>query len=164
MPNVAKRRRAAAPQPGAKRKAAREWAQRDGVAIRAARDDQAVVRSVCDTRRGNECANAFRHRMDDAVGESADETNDVKKGEALRQQRRHFVGIDGDECACGNGVVAPNGTTRQDGVDRQMLQARTMPAATAIGRGRRAARTSRHASIPPHQRATDSHDYTRLGC
>lgn len=62
--------------------------------------------------------------MDDAVGESADETNDVKKGEALRQQRRHFVGIDGDECACGYGVVAPNGTTRQDCVDRQMLQAR----------------------------------------
>ena len=120
---------------------------------------------LCESRRGNACANAFRHRTDNAVGESADETNDVKKGEALRQQRRHFVGVDGDECACGNSVVTPNGTTGQDGVDRQVKQARTMPAATAVvGSGRRAAQTSHIASIPPHQRATDSHDYTRLGC
>ena len=112
----------------------------------------------------NACANVCRHRTDDAVGESTEKTNDVKKGEALRQQRRHFVGIDGDECACGNGVVAPNGTTGQDGVDRQVKQARTMPAATAVGSGNGAAQTSHIASIPPHQRATDSHDYTRLVC
>ncbi|ODN63325.1 hypothetical protein BA763_09205 [Burkholderia cenocepacia] len=43
-PDAAKRRRDTTPQPGARRTAAGEWAQRDGVAIRAARDDQAVVR------------------------------------------------------------------------------------------------------------------------
>jgi len=43
--DIAKRRHDTAPQPGAERKAAGEWAQQDDVAIRAARDDQAVVRS-----------------------------------------------------------------------------------------------------------------------
>ena len=46
-------------------------------------------------RRGNERANAFRRRARAAADESANETNDVQKGEALRQQRCHFVGIDG---------------------------------------------------------------------
>ncbi|KVH12070.1 hypothetical protein CFB52_015550 [Burkholderia sp. AU18528] len=45
-PNAAKRGRDTTPQPGARRTAAGEWAQRDGVVIRAARDGQAVVRFI----------------------------------------------------------------------------------------------------------------------
>ncbi|KVD34999.1 hypothetical protein WS61_28640 [Burkholderia sp. ABCPW 11] len=45
-PNAAKRGRDTTPQPGVGRAAAGEWAQRDGVAIRAARDGQAVVRFI----------------------------------------------------------------------------------------------------------------------
>ena len=55
-PDAAKRRRDTTPQPGARRTAAGVWAQRDGVAIRAARDGQAVVRfiAICDAQRMRE--------------------------------------------------------------------------------------------------------------
>ncbi|MFA8389390.1 hypothetical protein [Burkholderia ubonensis] len=66
----------------------------------AARDDQADVRFV--VRRG--ARQRMRERHPSPVmrhgGRDAGETNDVKGREALWQQRRHFVGIDGDERAC----------------------------------------------------------------
>lgn len=158
----ANRRRDTAPQPCARRMAADEGAQRVSWTIRATRDDQAGVRFAWRRdMRQRTCVRdpspVMRHG-----GRDAGKTDDVGKREALWQQRSDVVGVDGDERACGDGVVTPDGTTGQDGVDGQMQQARTMPAATAVGDGGcRAAQTSRIATIPPHQRATDSHDYTR---
>lgn len=85
----------------------------------------------------------------------------AKGREALRQQRSDFVGAHGDERARRRSVVTPHRTTGQDGEDGQE-QARGKPAATAVGDGRVTAKTPRMTSIPPYQRATDSHDYTRL--
>lgn len=86
----------------------------------------------------------------------------AQEGEALGQQRRDFVGVYRDKGACGDGVMAADGPTGKDCDDRQK-QARGKPAATAIGDGGAVtAKTPRMTSIPSHQRATDSHKYTRL--
>ncbi|CAM2138105.1 hypothetical protein PT2222_100121 [Paraburkholderia tropica] len=71
--------------------------------------------------------------------------------------------MDGDKGACGNGVMAPDGPAGKDCEDGEK-QARGKPAATAVGDGGAVtAKTPRMTSIPSHQRATDSHNYTRLG-
>ena len=149
-------------------RAHRAWPQSKGHSGRlggrtAVRDGRVAVRFVASrAARQERCARndtplpVMRTARRDTV-----KTNSGNGREALWQQRRHFVGMDGDECACRDGVAASHGATGQDGVDRQM-QARMMPAATAVGDGRRDARTSHIALIPPRQMATDSHDYTRL--
>ena len=87
----------------------------------------------------------------------------AQKGEALRQERRDFVRMDSNECACGNGVTTPDRPARKYR-DGRPEQARGKPAATAIGDGSAVtAKTPRMTSIPSDQRATDSHYYTRLG-
>ena len=59
--------------------------------------------------------------------------------------------------------MTPDGPARQDGEDGQQVQARSKPAAIAVGDGDAViADTSRMTAIPSDQRATDSHDYTRL--
>ncbi|AFI68791.1 hypothetical protein GSH05_28135 [Burkholderia pseudomallei] len=82
-------------------------------------------------------------------------------GEALRQQRGDFVDVHGDIGACGDGVVTSHGATRQDG-EYGRKQARNKRAAAAVGEGDVMRDARRMSSIPPYQRATDSHDYTRL--
>lgn len=68
-----------------------------------------------------------------------------------------------DEGACRDGVMAPDGPAGKDCEDGQK-QARGKPAANAVGDGGAVtAKTPRMTSIPSHQRATDSHNYTRLG-
>jgi len=58
--------------------------------------------------------------------------------------------------------VTPHGAARKDREDGQE-QARGKPAANAVGDGGAVtAKTPRMTSIPSHQRATDSHNYTRL--
>lgn len=86
----------------------------------------------------------------------------AQEGEALGQQRRDFVGMHRDKCACRDGVMATDGPTGKDCEDGQK-RTRGKPAATAIGDGGAVtAKTPRMTSIPSHQRATDSHNYTRL--
>ncbi|ABC36177.1 hypothetical protein DR62_07735 [Burkholderia thailandensis] len=85
----------------------------------------------------------------------------ASEGEALRQQRGDFVDMHGDVGACGDGVVTSHGATGQDGDDGRK-QARNKRAAAAVGEGDVMRETRRMSSIPPYQRATDSHDYTRL--
>ena len=59
--------------------------------------------------------------------------------------------------------MAPDRPARKDRNDGQ-VQARGKPAATAIGDGSAVtAKTPRMTSIPSDQRATDSHNCTRLG-
>jgi len=85
----------------------------------------------------------------------------AQEGEALRQKRRDFVRVDGDERARGNGVMTPHGAAGKDREDGQE-QARGKPAATAVGEGGAVtAKTPRMTTIPSHQRATDSHNNTR---
>lgn len=83
------------------------------------------------------------------------------EGEALGQQRGDFVDVHGDVGACGDGVVTSHGATGQDG-EYGRKQARNKRAAAAVGEGDVMRDVRRMSSIPPYQRATDSHDYTRL--
>lgn len=85
----------------------------------------------------------------------------ASEGEALWQKRGDFVDVHGDVGACGDGVVTSYGTTGQDGEDGRK-QARNKRAAAAVGEGDVMRDACRMSSIPPYQRATDSHDYTRL--
>ncbi|MFM0643314.1 hypothetical protein PQR14_03215 [Paraburkholderia bryophila] len=85
----------------------------------------------------------------------------TKRREALRQQRRDFVRANGNEGARGDRVVTSNGTAGQDREDGQEAAERKA-AVAAVGDGAVSARTTRLTSIPSHQRASDSHDYTRL--
>ena len=86
----------------------------------------------------------------------------AREGEALGQKRRDFVRVDGNEGACRDRVVTPNRAAGKDREDGQE-QARGKPAATAVGDGGAVtAKTPRMTTIPPHQRATDSHNNTRL--
>ena len=106
-----------------------------------------------------------RPHRSDATRHLADERRRRKRtaqeGEALRQKRRDFVRVDGDERARGNGVMTPHGATGNDREDGQE-QARGKPAATAVGEGGAVtAKTPRMTTIPSHQRATDSHNNTR---
>nr|WP_161783708.1 hypothetical protein [Caballeronia glathei] len=81
--------------------------------------------------------------------------------EALRQQRSHANAMHGDEGACGDGVVASHGTARQDGECGQ--EAAIDKPAAAIGDGHVGAGLARVLTFAPSdQRASDSHDYTRL--
>jgi len=57
--------------------------------------------------------------------------------------------------------VTTDGTARQDREDGQKA-AKRKPAVAAVGDGAVSARTTRLTAIPSHQRASDSHDYTRL--
>jgi hypothetical protein len=82
--------------------------------------------------------------------------------EALGQQRRDFVGTHGDECARGDGVATSDGTTGKDREDGQKAAIRKL-AVAAVGNGVVSAKTPRGlTTIPSYQRASDSHDYTRL--
>jgi hypothetical protein len=57
--------------------------------------------------------------------------------------------------------VTSNRTTRKDCEDGHEAAERKA-AAAAVGDGAVSARTTRLTTIPSHQRASDSHDYTRL--
>ena len=57
--------------------------------------------------------------------------------------------------------MTSNGTAGQDREDGQEAAERKA-AVAAVGDGAVSARTTRLTSIPSHQRASDSHDYTRL--
>ncbi|CAM2183385.1 hypothetical protein PSAC2689_50077 [Paraburkholderia sacchari] len=71
--------------------------------------------------------------------------------------------MNGNEGAGRDGVMASNGPAGKNGEDGGK-QARGKPAATAVGDGGAVtAKTPRMTSFPSHQRATDSHNYTRLG-
>jgi hypothetical protein len=81
--------------------------------------------------------------------------------EALRQQRRHADAIDCDERACGDAIVTAHRTARQDGEGG--LEAAIETTAAANGDGALSARRPGvQASAPYDQRASDSHDMTRL--
>jgi hypothetical protein len=90
--------------------------------------------------------------------------------EALGQQRRDAVGMNGDECACADDVVASDRTAGEDGKDGQeAAQYRycrycAHAAAGTVGMGAVSAKTPRGlAAVPPYQRASDFHDDTRFG-
>ncbi|BFG75989.1 hypothetical protein PTKU46_40220 [Paraburkholderia terrae] len=58
--------------------------------------------------------------------------------------------------------MTTDGTARQDREDGQKA-AKRKPAVAAVGDGAVSAKTPRElTTIPPNQRASDSHDYTRL--
>lgn len=57
--------------------------------------------------------------------------------------------------------MTSNGTAGQDREDGQEAAERKA-AVAAVGDGAVSARTTRLTTIPSHQRASDSHDYTRL--
>lgn len=81
----------------------------------------------------------------------------------LRQQRSGVVGVDGDERARGGCVVTPNATARNSREDVQKTAERKL-AVAAVGSGALSAEIPRRLStIPSNQRASDSHDDTRLG-
>jgi hypothetical protein len=81
---------------------------------------------------------------------------------ALRQQRGDFVGAHGYKCACADGIVASHRTAGKYRDDGQKA-AKRKPAVAAVGDGTVRAQTARAlASFPSNQRASDSHDYTRL--
>jgi hypothetical protein len=109
--------------------------------------------------RASETADATRKRAR-STGPQTSRT--TVEGKALGQQRRDFVGMHRNEGACGNGVVTTDGAARQDREDGQKA-AKRKPAVAAVGDGVVSAKTPRElTTIPPHQRASDSHDYTRL--
>jgi hypothetical protein len=87
--------------------------------------------------------------------------------EALRQQGRDAVGMNGDEGACADDVVASDRTAGEDGEDGQVAaQYRYCVHAAAgnVGMGAVSAKAPRGlAAVPPYQRASDFHDDTRFG-
>lgn len=90
---------------------------------------------------------------------------DSKKiGEALRQQRGDFIRAHSDESARGDGIAASDGTAGQGGEDGQKAAVRKAgkAAAAAVGDGAFTTKTARLIAFPSDQRASDSHDYTRL--
>lgn len=83
--------------------------------------------------------------------------------EALRQQRRRVVDMHGDMRASRRDVMAANGAAGKDGEDGQKPAKRKF-AGAAVGDGAVGAKTIRaRTAIPSNQRASDSHDDTRLG-
>lgn len=101
-------------------------------------------------RRGNHCVVMQRkERMTSAR-------------EALRQQRRHVVALYCDTGARRGDVVTSNGTTGKNGGNGHETTQRKA-AAAPVDAGATCMRTHRmRAAIPPNQRASDSHDDTRL--
>ncbi len=82
--------------------------------------------------------------------------------EALRQQRGGVVDGNGDVGAGARHVVTSNAATGQDREDGQELAERKR-AVAAVGDGAAGAKTIRDlAAVPSNQRASDSHDSTRL--
>ena len=84
-----------------------------------------------------------------------------KGREALRQQRSNLVRAHGYESARRDGIVTSDGTAGQDREDGQEA-AKRKAAVAAVGDGAFRTKTSRLTAFPPNQRASDSHDYTRL--
>jgi hypothetical protein len=85
----------------------------------------------------------------------------VKRREALRQQRSDFVRAHGYESARRDRIVTSDRTAGQDREDGQKA-AKRQAAVAAVGDGAFRTKTSRLTAFPPNQRASDSHDYTRL--
>ena len=85
----------------------------------------------------------------------------VNRREALRQQRSDFVRAHGYESARRDGIVTSDGTARQDLEDGQKA-AKRKAAVAAVGDGAFRTKTSRLTTFPLNQRASDSHDDTRL--
>jgi hypothetical protein len=85
----------------------------------------------------------------------------VNRREALRQQRSDLVRAHGYESARRDGIVASDRTAGQDREDGQKA-AKRKAAVAAVGDGAFRTKTSRLTAFPPNQRASDSHDYTRL--
>ena len=70
----------------------------------------------------------------------------------------------GDVGACRGDVMAPDGATGKDGEDDGRGPAKRKLAGAAVGDGAAGAKTIRAlAAVPSNQRASDSHDDTRLG-
>lgn len=83
--------------------------------------------------------------------------------EALRQQRSGVVDVNGDVGACGCHVVTPNAAAGKDRKDGQKPAERKR-AGAAVGDGGVGANAVRDmTAVPSNQRASDSHDDTRLG-
>jgi hypothetical protein len=120
-------------------------------------------------RNGYECADNRRHDACTSAGagkgtlaRSSKQVNrTVNRGEALRQQRGDFVRANRYESARRDGVVASDRTAGQDREDGQKA-AKRKAAVAAVGDGAFRTKTSRLTAFPPNQRASDSHDYTRL--
>lgn len=87
----------------------------------------------------------------------------MNRWEALRQQRSDVVDVDGDISARGRYVVTSDAAARQDGEDGQEPAERKR-AVAAVGDGAAGAKAIRaRTAVPSNQRASDSHDKTRLG-
>ena len=81
--------------------------------------------------------------------------------EALGQQRSDLVCANGDKRTCRDGIVTSDRTAGQDREDGQEA-AKRKAAVAAVGDGAVRTKTIRLTAFPPNQRASDSHDYTRL--
>jgi hypothetical protein len=119
-------------------------------------------------RNGYECADNRRNDACTSAGagkgtriRSGKQVNRTVNREALGQQGSDFVGAYGDESARRDGIVASDRTAGQDREDGQKA-AKRKAAVAAVGDGAFRTKTSRLTAFPPNQRASDSHDYTRL--
>jgi hypothetical protein len=83
-----------------------------------------------------------------------------RRKEALREQGGNFDAVHRNECACCDGVMTSHEATGEDCVDSEEVGQRK----TAVARDGaiRAVAPPQLTSIPPDQRTSESHDYTRL--
>ncbi len=128
-------------------------AQHDSAAVRRAQSHQKDMRN-------NPCTSADAHKGTFArLSKQVNRTRDREK--ALRQQRSDLVRAHRYEGTRRDGIMASDRTAGQDCEDGQKA-AKRKAAVAAVGDGAFRTKTSRLTALPPNQRASDSHDYTRL--